>query len=144
MIFCERMEVYLGDRVRSRENPFNSIVFDLLSVVYRYGLLTEVTNMARLGHFWSKDVWTKMVWKRAWELDECFWRIQVRCHRNLDLMYEVCGGPSYLCWWKIADYNHNLMKCCEMMVRLVSHSSLLKTDDVRLKRSSVASRFCNS
>ena len=35
------------------------------------------------------------------------------------------------------------MKCCEVMVRLLSHACLLKTDDVRLKGSSIAARFCN-
>ena len=36
------------------------------------------------------------------------------------------------------------MRCCETMVRLISHGSLLKVNDVRLKGSTVAARFSTS
>ena len=86
----------------------------------------------------------RKICKRARELDECFWAIQVLSQRSLDLLSNVCGGSGYLVWWQISDANHRLMKCCEIMVRLVSHESLLKTNDVRLKGSPAAARFCNS
>ena len=35
------------------------------------------------------------------------------------------------------------MKCCEKMVRLVTRSSKLKVDDVRLKGSPIFAKFCN-
>ena len=53
-------------------------------------------------------------------------------------------GDRYLVWWQISDVNHQLMKCCETTVRLVSHASLLRADGVRLKGSPIASRFCTS
>ena len=34
------------------------------------------------------------------------------------------------------------MRCCEIMVNLLSHSSLLRADDVHLKGRPLATRFC--
>ena len=45
-------------------------------------------------------------------------------------------------WWQISDRSHYLLKECEIMAKLLCHASLLRTDDVRLKRLPVASRFC--
>ena len=142
LIFCKRVNDYLNDRESGQSNPCGSIVFDILNVAADFGVMDEVVNMSRLGHGWSKGVWKKRIWKRAWEMDECYWKIQVMCHRSLDILSNVCGGAKYVVWWAIADTNHQLMKCCETMVRLVTHASLLRTDDVRLKGSTIASRFC--
>ena len=143
-VFCSRLEDYLSNAEVGIANLYGSNVFDMLNVATDFGVLDDVVNMVRLGHMWSKDIWRKKIWKRAWELDECFWAIQAVCHRSLDLLSNVCGGAGYLVWWQISDVNHSLMKCCEVVVRLLSHASLLKTDDVRLKGSSIAARFCNS
>ena len=114
-------------------NLHGSIVFYLLSVSVSFGMLDEVTNMVRLGYMWSKEAWKERAWSRAWELDLCFWRVQERCHHSLDILSRVGGGPKYSIWWKISDGNHGMMRCCEVMIKLVTHSSLLKDDDVRLK-----------
>ena len=66
--------------------------FDMLNVASDFGVLDDVVSMARLGHRWSKDMWKKKIWKRAWDMDECFWAIQTLCHRSLDLLSNVCGG----------------------------------------------------
>ena len=142
MIFCKRINDYLVNAEAGQSNPCGSIVFDIMNVAADLSVLDDLVNMSRLGHNWSKDVWKKRIWKHAWEMDECYWKIQIRCHRSLDILSNVCGGSMYLVWWVIADVNHQVMKCCETMVRLVTHASLLRTDDVRLKGSSMASRFC--
>ena len=142
-VFCSRLEDYLVNVDVGVANVYGSNVFDMLNVASDFGVLDDVVSMARLGHIWSKDMWKKKIWKRAWDMDECFWAFQTLCHRSLDLLANVCGGAGYLVWWQISDVNHSLMKCCEVMVRLLSHASLLKTDDVRLKGSSIAARFCN-
>ena len=47
-------------------------------------------------------------------------------------------------WWQIADRFPELMRDCEVMVKvlLVYHASLLRVDDVRLKRLPIADKFC--
>ena len=61
---------------------------------------------------------------------------------SLDLISTMCEGPKYMVWWQIADNNHGLLKCCETLVRIITHSSMLKADDVRLKSLPLSARFC--
>ena len=142
LVFCERAAVYMGEIHKGRENLHGSVVFDLLNVASTFGMLMEVINMIRNGHMWSKVEWRRMVWERAWELDACFWRIQMRCHKSLNLLSSISENSSYLIWWQIADDNHQLMNKCETVVKLLSHASILKDDDVRLKGSPMFSKFC--
>ena len=142
MVFCKRVEDYLVNIVDARLNTRGSNVFDMLNVADDFGVLDEIVAMTRQGRLWSKDVWKRKIWKRAWELDECLCGYQVLCHRNLDPLSNICEGSTYLVWWQLSDEDHSLMKCWETMIRLVSHASLLRTDDVRLKGTPVASRFC--
>ena len=141
-IFCCRLEDYMRNIERSSENANDSIVFDMLNVATSFRMLNEVVDMARQGHMWSKDVWKKRVWEKARSLEDEYWRVSERCYRNLDLLSGICGQPRCTIWWEISSLDHGMMKCCESMVRLISHSSQLKMDDVRLKRLPIASRFC--
>ena len=100
--------------------------------------------MVRRGHIWSKYEWRKRIWEKARCLDACTWRVNERCYRNLDLLTGVCGQPGCLIWWEIANKDYCMLKRCETMVRIVSHSSMLRMDDVRLKGSPIAERFCTS
>ena len=61
----------------------------------------------------------------------------------LSLLSKLSEGPEYSIWWRLSDRNHMLMKDCEVMIKLILHASLLKDDDVRLKGSPIASRFCD-
>ena len=76
LIFCNRTEEYMTDPEKGRENAYGCVVYDLLNVAEIFGMLGYVVNMVRMGHFWPTDEWKKRVWKRAWVLDECFWRLQ--------------------------------------------------------------------
>ena len=111
----------------------DSIVFDMLNVASVFGMLNDVVNMVRLGHYWPKDVWSKRIWERALELDGCFWRVRVKCHRSLDLLDGICGGASYMPWWRVSDEDNRYMRECEIIVCLATHFSVLRNDDVRLK-----------
>ena len=82
------------------------------------------------------------MWKRAWEMDVCYWAVEARCHRSLDLLSELSRGPKYSIWWHLSDGNHMLLRDCEIMIKLITHASLLKDDDVRLKGLPISSRFC--
>ena len=70
------------------------------------------------------------------------WRVSERCYRNLDLLSGVCGQPRYLVWWEIDNNDYCMLKRCEVMVKIVSHSSMLRMDDVRLKCRPISQRFC--
>ena len=141
-IFCTRVQEYLENPEEGKENVRGSIVFDLLNVADIFGFMNEIVNMAQAGHFWSKRVWREKVWKRAWALDDCYWRIQSRLHRSLDILSNICTGPNYTVWWQMADNNRMLLRCCETMMKIITHASLLRSDDVRLKGAPPAARFC--
>ena len=64
------------------------------------------------------DFVLRKVWNRARVLDAYFWRLEVRCYRNLDLLSVVCDQPCYLIWWKISNTSHSMMRCCEIMGQL--------------------------
>ena len=76
-------------------------------------------------------------------MDVCFWNVEARCHRSLDLLSKLSVGPEYSIWWRLSDCNHMLMKDCEVMIKLIVHASLLKDDNVRLKGSPISNRFCD-
>ena len=103
------------DRARGCANIMGSVVFDLLNVSEKFGMLDDVVRMAWMGYMWMKDVWKRKVWDRSWELDRGYWKVQIRCHQSLDLMSKTCGGPEYSVWWQISDSNHAPMGCCEIM-----------------------------
>ena len=57
------------------------------------------------------------------------------------LLTGVCISTKYIAWWRIADMFINMMRECEVMNRILFHSSLLRVDDVRLKALPIAARF---
>ena len=59
-------------------------------------------------------------------------RVQSRCHSSL----------VNLILWQITDQDVRLLRCCEIMIRLISHLGLLKVGDGRLKGHLVAMGCC--
>ena len=106
IIFCARMEVFMRNIDDCSMNVCLSMVFDLMNVAVSFGALDEVVNMGRGIHIWSKIMWKRKIWARAWELDICLWRVQTRCHRSLGLLSSICSGPGFLIWWQIAHDDH--------------------------------------
>ena len=122
---------------------YKSPVYDMLNAVFTFGLCDEVKNMIYRGHTWSRTLWGEKLPKRAWDLDDTYWCLKTRCHKSLDLLSNVCITSRYLIWWQLADKYFWLSSDCEIMTKILCHSSLLKTDDVRLKSLPMASRFCS-
>ena len=141
-IFCRCAIEYYTNPVLGKENIHQSPLYDMLSIAESFRLNREVEGMVRRGHIWSKKAWSETVWARAWHLDEVFWCIQSRCHESLTMITNVSQTVGYSIWWQIADAQLSQMYNCETMVRLLSRSSKLRSDDVTLKRASAASRFC--
>ena len=72
MVFCSRLDDYLGSPDTRGRNIHGSVVFDLLNTAFNFGVLDDVVSMVRQGHYCPKDMWMRKIWKRAWEMDECF------------------------------------------------------------------------
>ena len=71
-----------------------------------------------------------------------YWRVERNLHRSLDLINMISPENRFLTWWSISDKIPSLTAMCETLSKLVCHASLLKVDDVWLKGSTLATRFC--
>ena len=141
VVFTERYRAIKG-HVCPNENFAESIVSDLIEVVNIFKLDEEVNNMVERGHIYQKSVWKKMVWDRAWSIEDMFWKVEYRLQRSLDLVSATNPGPRYLTWWALSDKFPEYISMCETMSRLVCHASLLRMDDLRLKKQSIYARCC--
>ena len=63
-------------------------------------------------------------------------------YKSNDLLRSTVGKSQYLTWWHLADNTPRLQRMCEVMARLVCHTSLLKDDDPRYKGGSNSMKNC--
>ena len=136
-IFIERLAEYDPDN----QNPLDSPILDILNISRKFGLFNQIQNMFA-GTPVSKLSWKKLVWERAWTLEREQWRLNWESDKHFDLINKAMNGPNYSIWWTIADGDQSKMKQCEIMVKLLTHASLLMSDDCRLKRLPFGSRMC--
>ena len=128
------------------EHPLSeewSIVADLLHTADIFNLTDEIRNMVLRGQMYSKSLWKTMVWKRGWSLEDTYWRLDARLHKELDLILRVCSETRYLIWWNLSNIYPDMIMICETMARILCHSSLLKCDDIRLKNLSHVHKVCS-
>ena len=142
IIFIECAKRYFDNMEICSLNLCRSTVYDLLNTASTFGIINDVRDMVYRNLEWSRAHWRTKLWKRAWELEDVFWCLKSRCHKSLDLLSQICTTTRYAIWWQIADKSPLLMRECETMIKLMCHASLLKTDDVRLKSLTIATRFC--
>ena len=142
-IFCERAAVYFLNVEAASINRERSAVFDLLNVSHTFDLLDKVRNMVDRDHRYSKLAWKDMVWRRGWELEDAYWRIEERLHKSMDLLSNVCPSSRYLNWWAISDKYPQYTKKCEILCKLLCHSSVLRVDDFKLKSQIDTLKMCN-
>ena len=143
IIFCERARQYVLNPDLCRTNTCKSQVFDLLNVCIVFNLYEEVKSMVERNLMYSKTIWKKMVWSKGWRLEDIYWSVERQLHQSLDLLCNVNVGVRYITWWKIADKFPELTKKCEIMSKILCHSSILKSDDLRLKSLTRMHRLCN-
>ena len=62
---------------------------------------------------------------------------------HLDIIRRTSSNCMYITWWYLSDKYPRMMSMCATLAKLVCHASLLKSDDVRLKRLNRSSRFCS-
>ena len=142
VVFVNRAKSFFNNAENRLNNDYGSPVYDLLNTVILFDLTDQVKNMVYRGLTSGRAHWREQIWKRAWELEDVYWCIEAKCHQSLALINKICVTSQYLVWWQISDRSHYLLKECEIMAKLLCHASLLRTDDVRLKRLPMASKFC--
>ena len=141
-ILISRTNNFIEDCHRSKINVCDSPIYEMFNVAERLGMLDMCLNMTLNGHYYDKKMWSKCVWENAWNLED----EEITLYKNQlakeKLIFQIIEKPYYLTWWVISDVSHEHMKQCEVMARLVCDTSLLKTTDIRMKKASLASRFC--
>ena len=136
-VFLERLNSFN----ENCENKMDSPIVQILKYCHDFGLMAEITQMAN-GHHIEKGTWKKKVWKKAWEKEKAGWEECMHDNVKLDLLALVASAPIYAVWWELADKDQKLMKRCELMVRLLCHSSGLKGDDNKLSKASFSDGCC--
>ena len=142
ILFCQRAQVYFLNQEYAKVNPHRSNVFDLLNVCDIFGFLDDIKRMIEKNHFYPKTMWKEKTWKRAWELEDVYWRIERLLHRNLDLLVNVSNETKYLRWWKLSDKFPEHVKKCETLSKMLCHSSNLRNDDCKLKGETRTHKLC--
>ena len=74
-----------------------------------------------------------MIWEKAWEMDDAYWRSTSLIFTRNNLLYCTITKSQYLVWWQLADKFPQLQRISENMARLICRTSQLKSDDFRLK-----------
>ena len=138
LIFCDDIE-------NRRKNPYGSPIFDILNIALIFGVLGTIKTMSDgISPIVSKNAWSRLIWERAWRLDDSNWHASNTVLRENDLLRKTIGNSRYLSWWAISDYDYRLVKMCETMSRIICHSSQLKRDDYRLKGLPMSNRTCSN
>ena len=144
-VFLLRLDKYFSDLRRSKRNFYNSPIFDILNSCLRLGILEIVVKMAKgILPLISKKGWSKLVWDKAWVLDDAYWESLSITTNDSNILYKTIGTPRYLSWWQISDNLLIHTRMCESLARIVCKSSLLKSDDYRLKSLTPCNRVCNN
>ena len=75
IVFQERYR-YIKRHGDDYLNSFDdSIVSDLMNTALLLKLDEEVDNIMERGHSYAKEIWKRMVWDRAWTLEDLSWKI---------------------------------------------------------------------
>ena len=122
IVFIERYKT-IKSQGHTDDLYADSIVADLIYRISMFNLSKEVDNMVERDQMYQKSVWKKMVWDRAWSLEEMVWRIEYRLQKSLDLVCSINPNPEYLTWWALSDKYPEYINICETMARLVCHAS---------------------
>ena len=142
-ILLRRSNKYLENRAQSKLNLNDSPIFEILNVAERLNLIDLCLNMIQNGHVYSKSGWSKIVWDKAWRLEDEEFQIAKNQLRQEKLLFQVIEKPYYLTWWVMSDVSRFHIEQYEIMARLVCDCSLLKAHNVKYKGASFASKMCD-
>ena len=144
-IMALKLREFLDDREKGHQNPNQSIFFDIFRECARLDVLHLVSDMM-YGEkpVVSKQLWSRLVWQRAWSIEDAYWKSANMIMRDNDLVVNTIGNPNYLIWWHLSDVVWVFMRVCEIMAKLICHASRLKSDDFTLKGKPAGFRVCTN
>ena len=91
--------IQFNENIRSGMiNEGDSPMFDRLRISIIFGLYEVVMNMIINSHRYSKEGWKKLVFGRAWEVEDNDWDITCSFHKSLTDLNLILGGAKYLVW----------------------------------------------
>ena len=123
-------------------NEYDIPIFDQLNASVDTGLHDECMKMIHNDQYYTKKQWKDIVWGAIWAMEDNDCERMYINGRDTPMLFKVLPKPYYLIWWLISDQFPKMMSMCEKMAALVSSSSKLKADDVKLKNSSFWSKVC--
>ena len=142
-VFRARMAQFKSNIEIGVRNVFNSPVFDILRISIVYGLFDEVCRMIDGSAMFSKTQWKRVVWERAWQVEKDSWLHTRNLFDEGKMLSRIMGIPGYIVWWHLSDLNHDYMRRCEIMVKLICNVSMLKSDDFKLDGCHHSVRICD-
>ena len=144
-IFIMKVNMFHENKNLHSLNVNRSPTFDILNQAAKAGVYNMLYDMTTgKKHILSKSTWSKMVWAKAWQLDEMFWRTTDIFNTNNDLLNRLNRQSMYLPWWDLSDSTPSMIGVCEAMARLVCHASRLKVDDQKLKSLTPSHKMCSN
>ena len=63
--------------------------------------------------------------------------------RSCNLLGDVCVNSRYITWWQVSDKYPRYTRQCEIMVKMICHSSILRSDDCKYKSKMRTERMCD-
>ena len=141
-ILKERALEFSQNIPKARVNENDSPIFDILNTCIDTGLYVICMNMIHRDQYYTKEQWKLLVWDAVWRKEDEDCDILYTQNRTIPLVLRIMERPFYLIWWIISDRLPRSMKMCEKMTAIVTESSLLKANDLRLKNKSFWSKAC--
>ena len=123
-------------------NAKDSPIYDMLRVSIVYNVYDTVMNMVLNEHTYSKLQSRRLIWERAWEIEDEDWIYCSMFYKCMEKINLTIGSSMYMNWWHISDIYPHLMKPCETMAKLVCGASELRSDDYRLKHATYNMKAC--
>ena len=141
-IFVMRMYQYDADKRLASENRFLSPVFDIIRIADLFGLYKVVKEMMEGVRLYSKCQWKEMVWRRAWDIERQDWQMRTSLFKATKTIKTVSDTGKLLIWWQLAGIAPEIMRQCEVMVKIVCKSSNLKVDSHIFRNDPVRRTYC--
>ena len=107
----------------SKENVCCSPTFDIIRVADIFGIKDEVKEFVLGTSFYTKRQWKDLVWERAWAIEKQDWDIRKILFKSTKYLRLLLDDVHILVWWRLGDKNHDIMTCCETMVKIICKSS---------------------
>ena len=143
-IFILKVEMYHMNSDVHILNNNKSPTFDILNHAKKAGVYKLIYDMCTgKMQIFPKATWSKIIWAKAWQLDDLYWFSTNSLNSNNDLLNKLDTKARYLSWWELSDNNVSMTGVSEIMSRLICHASRLKSDDPRLKDLSPCHRMCS-